>query len=172
MTKPPMTANEIRVGVVVERRKAQSPWIDYTWRAIAALPGEPSAAPWTVMRSEGDVSVFYAGSAPVELHPSATANYRDNLTSSSPGLWVVLRPQEGDPPFRLFKVTADPAEGEAYTEAGNDLVDQVEMPPAIRAHIEAFVAEHHIERPFFKRKRQPADPESHARRPSKREGDA
>lgn len=167
-----MSANEIRVGVMVERRKAQSPWIDYTWRSIAALPGEPAAAPWTVMRNEGDVTTFYAGSAPVELHPSATANYRDNLTSASPGLWVVLRPHDGDPPYRLFKVTADPAEGEAYTEAGSDLVDQVAMPPEIQTILEAFIAEHHVERPFYKRERQRADPESHARRPIKREGDA
>jgi hypothetical protein len=50
-------------------------------------------------------------------------------------------------------VTADPAEGEAFTEAGNDLVETVPMPGPIVQAVEAFVAEHHVERPFFKRER-------------------
>jgi hypothetical protein len=123
-----------------------------------------------MMREDGDVTTYYAGTAPVELHRSETANYRDNLASPSPGLWVVLRQHQGEPPYRLFTVTADPAEGEAYTEAGSDLVDQVAMPPSIRATIADFVAEHHVERPFYKRERQAADPQSHVRRPAKREG--
>ena len=38
------------------------------------------------------------------------------------------------------------------------------MPPPVRAVIDAFVAEHHVERPFHKRKRDRADPEALARR--------
>ena len=59
---------------------------------------------------------------------------------------------------------ADPAEGEAWTETGSDLVDVVPMPEAVRAAIDAFVAEHHVERPFYKRERDRADPEALARR--------
>ena len=33
------------------------------------------------------------------------------------------------------------------------------MPPSIREIVAAFVAEHHVERQFFKRKRDRADPE-------------
>jgi len=61
-------------------------------------------------------------------------------------------------------VTADPAEGEAWTETGSDLVDVVPMPEAVRAAIDAFVAEHHVEQPFHKRERDRADPEALARR--------
>ena len=50
-------------------------------------------------------------------------------------------------------VTADPAEGEASTEAGNNLVETVPMPDSIAEALEAFIAEHHVERPFFKRQR-------------------
>ncbi len=31
----------IPVGVVVERRKADSPWIDFVWRGVGVLPDEP-----------------------------------------------------------------------------------------------------------------------------------
>jgi hypothetical protein len=162
----------IPVGVVVERRKAASQWIDFLWRPVAVLPGEPEAKPWTVLREDKETTTFYAGTVAIELHRTETTNYRDNLASGSPGLWVVLRQTESEPPYRVFTVTADPAEGEAMTEAGSDLVEQVEMPPSIGAAIEAFVAEHHVERPHFKRERNRANPEAMARGRVKREDDA
>ena len=152
------------VGVVVERRKARSPWIDFTWKPVAVLAGLPEAAPWTMLSEDGEGATFYAGAAEVEFHRTETANYRDNLGSGAPMLWVALRPTGVEPPYEIFAVTADPSEGEAWTEAGSDLVDVVPMPDAMRAVIEAFIAEHHVERPFHKRKRDDADPEALARR--------
>ena len=158
----------IPVGVVVERHKATSPWLDHVWRPASVLEGAPAAEPWTSLGSHGDVHTFYAGSAVVEPYRTETANYIGNLTSGAPSLWVVLRPTGAEPPYELFAVTADPAEGEAFTEAGNDLVDTVPMPGAIVAALEAFVAEHHVERPFYKRRRDQADPDALARRGSVR----
>jgi hypothetical protein len=143
----------IPVGVVVERREAASEWVDYLWRPASVLAGEPAAAPWTPLVGEGDASTFYAGSAVIELFRTETANYLANLATGTPLLWVVLRPTEAEPPYEVFAVTADPAEGEAFTEAGNDLVEPVPMPAAIVEALEAFVAEHHVERPFYKRRR-------------------
>jgi hypothetical protein len=151
------------VGIIVERRKAASQWIDYTWRPIAALGGVPQTQPWSVLAEEGDVTTFYAGAAEVELFKAATSNYRDNLAGDQ-SLWVVLRPTESDPPYTLLAVTADPSEGEAFTETGTDLVDVVPLPDNVREAMIDFVAEHHVEQPFFKRKRDRADPEALARR--------
>jgi hypothetical protein len=155
---------QVSVGVVVERRKAESPWIDFTWRPVTALPGAPAASPWTQLSAAGDVVTFYAGATEVALYRTDTAHYRDNLTSGSPALWVALRPTGVEPPFDLVAVTADPAEGEAFTQNGDHLVEALPMPDAIRAVVEAFVAEHHVEQPFVKRKRDRADPEALARR--------
>ena len=154
----------IPVGVVVDRYKATSPWADYIWRPMSVLAGVPEAAPWTVLSQDKDTTTFYAGSALINLYRTETPNYRDNLATGSPGLWVVLRPSEGEHPYQVFAVTADPAEGEAFTEAGADIVEQVAMPPSIRAEIEQFVAEHHFERTFFKRERSRGNPEAMARR--------
>jgi hypothetical protein len=159
---PPLL--RIPLGVLVERHKAASPWIDFVWQPAAVLPGEPETAPWTILSSEGDSTSFYAGACELELHRSQTAHYRDNLAAGAPSVWVVLRPTGDDPPYRLLMVTADPAEGEGYTQAGDDLVDAVPMPPSLRATVEAFVAEHHVEQPVFKRKRDRADPQALARR--------
>lgn len=143
----------IPVGVVVERHKAASPWLDYVWRPAAVLPGVPAVAPWTPLGPVADATTFFAGTATVALYRTETANYIDNLHSGAPLLWVVLRAREGQPPYEVMAVTADPAEGEAFTEAGDDLVETVPMPPEVRTALEAFVAEHHVERPFYKRQR-------------------
>jgi hypothetical protein len=154
----------LSVGVVVERRKSDSPWIDYTWCASTVLPGAPEAAPWTQLSCDGDRATFYAGAADIALYRTDTAHYRDNLASGSPALWVALRPTGVEPPYDLIAVTADPAEGEAFTQNGDHLVDAVPMPDLVRTTVEAFVAEHHVETPFYKRKRDRADPEALARR--------
>jgi hypothetical protein len=159
----------IPVGVVVERRKAKSPWLDVLWRPVSVLAGQPSATPWTPIGVEGEATLFYAGWTAIELHRTETANYHGNLASGAPALWVVLRPTAADPAYELLTVTADPAEGEAFTDAGNDLVECVPMPAAIAERIGAFVAEHHVERPFVKRRRGRGEPHAPARRGGDRE---
>jgi hypothetical protein len=152
----------VRVGVVVERRKAQSSWADFLYRPVSVLEGVPAARPWTQIGAEGELTTFYAGDAVIELHRTETANYRNNLASGAPRLWVILRPGSGEVGFDLLFVTADPAEGEALTGAGNDLVESVPMPDYIRQFVEDFIAEHHVEQAFFKRER------SKSRRPAGR----
>ena len=165
-----MALARIPVGVIVERRKAESPWLDFLCRPVSVLAGVPAAAPWTVIASEGDVTTFYAGDAVIELHRTETTNYRLNLASGSPLLWVVMRPSSGEIGFDLLMVTADPAEGEALTGAGNDLVDSVPMPVPISEIVESFIAEHHVEEKFFKRERDRSKPRLPARRAGR--GDA
>jgi Protein of unknown function (DUF3305) len=159
---PPLM--RIPVGVVVERRKAASPWIDFTWRPAMVLAGLPDAAPWTVLASDAETATFYAGATDIGLYRTEADRYRDNLAAGAPSLWVALRPTGTEPPYRLLAVTADPSEGESFTQAGDDLVGAVPMPEPVRAIIAAFAAEHHVEQIFHKRKRDRADPEALARR--------
>ena len=154
----------IPVGVVVERRKASNPWIDVAWRPVGVLAGAPDAAPWTILESSDDRASFYAGLAEIALYRTETGYYRDNLNSGRPSLWVSLRPTGVEPPFEIVAVSADPAEGESFTQAGNDIVEALPMPGSVRAIVEAFMTEHHVEQPFFKRKRDRADPEALAPR--------
>ena len=106
----------IPVGVVVERSKAASQWIDFVWRPVAVLHGQPAAEPWTPLAAEGGVTTFYAGRAEVELFRSDTQFYRDNLMSGAPSLWVGMTPTDREPPYQILAVTADPAEGESFSE--------------------------------------------------------
>jgi hypothetical protein len=162
LSTPPLA--RIAVGVVIERRAATGPWVEHVWRPVAVLAGVPDAAPWTPLPGASGAETFYAGPAEVELYRSETTNYRDNLASEQPSLWVVLRPTGAEPPFAVVTVTADPAEGEAFTETATDLVEAVPMPETIAQAVAAFVAEHHVERTFEKRRRDRADPEVFGRR--------
>ena len=96
----------IAVGVVVERHKAASPWIDFVWKPLAVLAGQPDTVPWTQLSAEGDGATFYAGTAEIALYRTETTYYRDNLATGTPVLWVALRPTGVEPPFTIFAVTA------------------------------------------------------------------
>ena len=161
---PVLPLLRIPVGIVVERRKASSPWADVMWRPVTVLAGVPDAAPWTILASEGETVTYYAGAVEIELYRSDTDNYRRNLESGVPSVWVALQATANDPPFEIAAVTADPAEAEGLTESAQAIVEAVAMPESVRDAIAAFVAEHHVERIFEKRTRDRANPEALARR--------
>lgn len=148
------------VAVVVERRAATSPWAEHVWVPVAVLPGETAAAPWTVLHESKGLTAYIAGKATVSFFSSETPNYKANLESGAPVLWVVLRPSETPPGMELVAVLADPGEAEAMTTAGSDVIETVPMPGQIREALEDFVAAHHVERGFHKRRRDRADPEA------------
>jgi hypothetical protein len=158
-----MPESRFEVGVVVAKRRLNSPWADHAWLPLAVLPAAPAVAPGTRLGAGGEDELYYAGAFEVALHAAETAHYRDNLTSGRPALWVALRPAEGDA-VEVASVTADPYEGEALTEAIGAIVEPVPMPPEIEATIAAFFDAFHVERQFFKRQRDRADPEALARR--------
>jgi hypothetical protein len=120
------------------------------------------------LEADAETALFFAGEAVIELHRTETTNYRDNLASAVPALWVVMRPTASDPPYELLAVTADPAEGETFTDAGSNLVEAVPMPSAIVEIIARFIARHHVERPFVRRQR---DQQTPSRRTAERENE-
>lgn len=164
-----MTEERMLVGVVAERREIDHPWQDHVWEPFAVLPGVPDTPDWASIAKGDRFERFYIGSTEISLASTETAFYRDNLFEGSPRLWVVVR-AEGERPLRLITVTADPTEGEGYTETGSSIVATVPMPPEIAAFVARFVDEHHIERQFIKRKRDRLSTEDLGRRNRARDG--
>jgi len=154
----------IEIGVVVARRTGSGPWASESWHAVSVLPAAPPVEPWTPLGRIGTDEAFYGGAVGLSLHSGETSHYRDNLESGAPALWIALA-ADGDRP-RLAVATADPYEGEGLTEGFGENIEQVPMPDAIRDIVTAFVAEHHVERPFFKRQRDRLDPRKGGYRPS------
>ena len=154
----------IPVAVLAERRPGVTKWVDHVWRAAEVLEHAPAVPPWTLLRQEEGRAVFFAGTADVALHPTDTSNYKHNLEAAQPLVWVLLRPVEGEPGLLLQTVTIDPGEAHLHADVGQDLLEALPMPPGLRATAEDFVARHHRERGFYKRRRDQADPEALARR--------
>lgn len=159
----------IPVGVLVERSASAGRWSDFLWRPTSVLIGVPDTPAWTKLSVDGARTTFYAGAADVEFHRAEAANYRDNLLSGAPLLWVVLHRIDADPPYEVAVVTADPAEGEAMAAIGDGIVESVAMPDSIRDAVAAFVSEHYVERAFEKRERDRANPNALARRVPQRD---
>jgi hypothetical protein len=148
-----MIEEQITIGLVVERRALSGEWGGFAWRPITIFAEAPEVAPWTSLGGSTAAARFYAGGYPISLYSTDTANYRDNLSSGAPKLWVVMRAEGAEPPIDILLVTADPAEGEGNTEAGNNIVETIDMPLEIAGVVAAFIAAHHVERPIIKRKR-------------------
>jgi hypothetical protein len=148
-----MIEDQMIVGLVLERRQLSGTWGGVAWRPVTIFAHAPDVAPWTSLGGTASGARFYAGAFPVSLYSTDTANYRDNLSSGAPKLWVVLRPDGAEPPVHVLTITADPAEGEGNTEAGKNVVDTVDMPPEVAGIVAAFIQTHHVERPIIKRRR-------------------
>ena len=157
-----MTALEsMRVGIVIERRKIDNRWTDYTWEPISVIPG---AAPlkdpheWLPLRSGEGWEHFLIGSLEIELFRRETEGYRANLSNVTPYVYVVLaKGTEADEPEILpFLATVCPYEAESYTEGDEEIVEGVPMPDEVGAWLQQFVDRHHIEEPFKKRKNKKA----------------
>ena len=161
---PPQPSLRLSAGIVVERRKASSPWAEFLWRPSAVLAAAPAAAPWSLLSDDGQTATFYAGAAEIELHRTETDGYRRNLKSACPAIWVALHETAGEPPYAIAAVTVDPAEGEGLTEPGHGIIEALAMPEPLRQAIAAFVTDHPRAAAFEKRRRDRADPEALARR--------
>jgi hypothetical protein len=157
-------AERMTVGIVLEHRRIDHPWQADRWRLVDVLPGQPVAEPWTVLAEGDGWRRCYAGAVELALFRGETASYRDNLASSRPAIYVVLRRTQDGPGIAVREATVDPGEIEAHSDAGDDLIEALPLPPPIAAWMEGFVARHHVERPFHKRRRDRADPEALAQR--------
>ena len=152
----------VPVAVLAERRPGVTVWQEHVWRALAVLEEAPDVAPWTRLRAEHGREVFFAGTAEVTLHRTDTPNYKDNLEAAEPSIWVLLRPHGAE--MLLQAVTVDPGEAEIFTEGPHGILDALPLPPRLAALLRDFVAAHHVERVFHKRKRdRQGDPDRRGR---------
>ncbi len=157
-TERPRTSTALPVGVVVRRTPGVTRWAAWNWRPVAILPGA-APADWKLLREDGEAAEFHAGTLPLTLHRGETEAYRVALTDPEPGVYVVLRPAAPGAamPWRLHLVTASPHEAGLYAQSGEEIVEKVPMPRALAAWVGQWVAEHHVDTPFVKRKRRPQD---------------
>ncbi|TMM51329.1 DUF3305 domain-containing protein [Sulfitobacter sabulilitoris] len=145
------------LGVVIRKSPGVTAWAKWAWKAVAVLPGA-AKADWKVLRREGDAVEFHAATLPLELYVSDTEAYVHELGTQVPSIYVVLRadPARPETPFHVAVVTASPYEAQDYADSGEEIVEKVPMPRGMLEWVEAFVARHHEEEVFVKRRRKNA----------------
>ena len=143
------------LGIVVRKAPGVTRWQKWSWKVVAVLPGA-GPADWRELRREGDAAEYHAATLTLSLYSTDTEAYMVALSAKTPGLYVVLG-DETDPgarmPWRPELVTASAYEGQGYAESGEGLVELVPMPLGLIGWVRDFVAKHHVEEPFVKRKR-------------------
>lgn len=155
-----MIVEKRQVSVIVEKRRTRNQWQPWQWRAVAVLPGAAETPAWTVLSEDEQAVRYFAGVADLVLYSGETQNYKPNVEADGPSVFVVLRPRLDAEAPELHLATVDAGEAQAHADFGDDILEALPMPAEIRDWVADFVATHHVERAFYKRKRDKADPEA------------
>jgi hypothetical protein len=146
--------DSLPIGVVLERRVLDNPWQSHSWHTVEVVPGAPAVSEWRKLDEGEGWTRYHAATLEVELFRGETEGYRYNLSTAVPAVYVVLRPsEEEDLDVEPFLATVCPYEAQDYQESDDEIVDPVPMPGDMIAWVGRFVEEHHVEQPFYKRKR-------------------
>jgi hypothetical protein len=143
----------LALGVVIARDRIDHAWQTYSWRPVSVFLNAPEIAAWRELRRDATSIHYHAATLPLTLHPKETIGYVANLSAETPLVYVVLREHAGNPAVEVALLTASPYEAEVYGQNGDEIVAGVAMPARLAELLTAFVAEHHVEEPFLKRRR-------------------
>lgn len=147
------------IGVVVRKTPGVTRWAKWCWRAVAVLPGA-GPADWRELRREGEAVEYHAATVTLDLHHTQTEAYLEELHAKTPSVYVILRPvfDGADAmPYEVTLVTASPYEAQDYCDTGEEVVEKVPMPAGLLGLVRDFVAAHHVEDTFKKRRRDRVD---------------
>ena len=167
------------VRVIVERQPLDNPWISHKWAVhdlipldisagLGALPsGDIILQPLHADSSELDL---YMADIRIDLHHAEAEAYAENLQSSDPAIYVVLRRIEdvdadeeedsingqASADVRLFDVSLSPYNIQDYEDCGEDQIEKLPLQGPIAQFVESFVEQHFTPEVFVKRKRDKA----------------
>jgi hypothetical protein len=151
-----MPRESLTVGIIGRSYPPANIWAERTLRPFAVLAAPAGLAAGALMSDMGGVQTVYLGDHLLTLYHTETGHYRTNLSAARPSVWVSMDAGA------VQLVSPDPYEGESLASDPARLVEALEMPPALRLHIADFIARHHVEEQFQKRKRTPASIEAEA----------
>ncbi|MEM1073567.1 MAG: DUF3305 domain-containing protein [Pseudomonadota bacterium] len=151
-------SQSIRLGIFIEKSPGVTRWGKWSWAAQSVVPGAPDAD-WRIISESKDVTLYHAATRTVTLYVSDTEAYVHELSTDTPSVYVVMRSHDDRPSdtLEIVHVTASPYEAQDFCDSGEEVVEKIQMPPALLAWVEAFVARNHVEEPFVKRRRTGVD---------------
>jgi len=111
-------------------------------------------APRLVQQGEGWAR-YHIATLDIELFPRETEGYRYNLSHS--GRWFMCcgatPTRTSGSSRRFFHVTVCPYEAQDYLDGGDLMVEGVPIPDLVAHWMQGYIARHHVDAPFEKRRR-------------------
>jgi uncharacterized protein DUF3305 len=154
-----MTSQSMPLGIVLEKREIDNKWESFVWQAVAVIPDAAELEHWRVLDQGPGWTRYHAATLELEIHRKETEGYKYNLGNNPPIIYLVLRyDDDAENGITPFIATVCPFEAQAYLDGDEDLVEPVPMPPLVAAWLGEFVEQHHVDEPFYKRKRKPHNP--------------
>jgi hypothetical protein len=163
------------VRLIIERQSIDNQWQSHRWVIHDLVPLELSAGgglppsndvQFQRLRqpSEDDSGdLLFTAEASLDLHRAEAEAYAENLASSEPAIYAVLRHNEDeddagdeDIDIHLAEISLSPYNIQDYEDCGEDQVEKLPLQGPIAEFVKEFVEIHFKPEPFIKRKRDKA----------------
>ena len=163
------------VRVICEKQPVDNPWIDHRWVIHDLLPQKWQAGDGAVplgyvplmplhnaQADDGDGTLFMAD-IQIDLHHAEAEAYAENLQSSDPSIYIVLRPSADEDDeddavseMMLVEVSLSPYTIQDYEDCGEDQVVKLPLAGPMAELATEFVETYFNPEKFVKRKRDKA----------------
>ncbi|MDC0458868.1 DUF3305 domain-containing protein [Alphaproteobacteria bacterium] len=163
------------VRLIVERQSIDNEWQSHRWVIHDLVPLELSAgrglppsndAQFQRLRQPSDADAgdaLFTAEASLDLHRAEAEAYAENLASSEPAIYAVLRHNEDEDysvddeiDIHLAEISLSPYNIQDYEDCGEDQVEKLPLQGPIADFVKEFVEIHFKPEPFIKRKRDKA----------------
>jgi len=167
------------VRVICEKQPVDNPWIDHRWAVHDLLPQKMQAGdgafpvgyvPLTPLHNgaeSDDGTQLFMADIQIDMHHAEAEAYAENLQSSDPSIYIVLRPlndedeAEHEAEMMLVEVSLSPYTIQDYEDCGEDQVMKLPLVGPMAELATEFVATFFKPEQFVKRKRDKAMIDEH-----------
>ena len=115
-------------------------------------------------RTKNNLENYFVAEASIDLHRAEAEAYAENIQSSDPSIYIVLREglyddeieesfEDNDIDVHLAEVSLSPYNIQDYEDSGEDIIKKVPLDGPISELLEKFVEQHFKPEEFIKRKR-------------------
>ena len=178
------------VRIILERKEINNIWESHKWVINDLIPLEVSGGLGfppindvriyplinEVKKGDGLNKNLYFAEASIDLHHAESEGYAENLQSSDPSVYIVLRDgdlideeeknneQDDNIDIHLAEVSLSPYHIQDYEDCGEDRVEKIPLYGPIAELLEKFVEFHFHPEEFKKRKRDKKDIDQNVKR--------
>ena len=180
------------VRIIFERKEINNIWESHKWVVNDLIPlnvssgeGDPpindvriSPLINEIKKYDGDNKNLFVADASIDLHHAEAEGYAENLQSSDPSVYIVLRDGDLTDKFdeeyesaldskvdiHLAEVSLSPYHIQDYEDCGEDKVEKIPLYGPIAELLEKFVEFHFHPEEFKKRKRDKKNIDENIRR--------